>query len=208
MAAVTKNPVSKDGITVIIAMDGSEFADYALKFYVDCLHRPGNHIICAHKSEFTCITDPITGNISDAVAEMAKELKDIEEKSAEFVVNVAQKMKELGVHGTTERVRGDIGPAIINLAKEKNASYIVVGCRGKGKTRKTFTGSVTDYISHHSHIPVLVVRNEEHLEQLHDNAHAHLKHVKKHAKKQDTHTGHPTKASHEGSPPTKHKSTK
>jgi hypothetical protein len=28
---------------------------------------------------------------------MAKELKDIEEKSAEFVVNVAQKMKELGV---------------------------------------------------------------------------------------------------------------
>jgi hypothetical protein len=31
MAAVTKNPVSKDGITVIIAMDGSEFADYALK---------------------------------------------------------------------------------------------------------------------------------------------------------------------------------
>jgi hypothetical protein len=39
----------------------------------------------------------VTGNISDAVAEMAKELKDIEEKSAEFVVNVAQKMKELGV---------------------------------------------------------------------------------------------------------------
>ena len=37
------------------------------------------------------------GNITDAVSEMARELKEIEEKSAEFVVNVRKTMKELGV---------------------------------------------------------------------------------------------------------------
>jgi hypothetical protein len=52
MAAVTKNPVSKkDGITVIIAMDGSEFADYALK----CKYFVFTFFVCLfYKEIITC----------------------------------------------------------------------------------------------------------------------------------------------------------
>ncbi|XP_045215414.1 universal stress protein YxiE-like [Mercenaria mercenaria] len=190
---LTSSPVpKKDVVTTIIAMDGSEFSNYALKFYVECLHRPGNHVICTHRSEFKCITDPTAGNISEAVAEMAKDLKEVEEKSADFVVKLTERMKQLGINGTIERIRGDAGPAIVALAKERHADYIVVGCRGRGKDRKTFTGSVTDYVTHHSHVPVLIAKNEEHMEQLHSHAHAHLKHPKKH----DGHATHTKKAIH------------
>ena len=68
------------------------------------------------------------------------------------------------VDGEVSRTHGEAGPAIVALATEKKAAYIVVGCRGKGTIRRTVTGSVTDYVTHHSHVPVVVARHKDHLE--------------------------------------------
>lgn len=104
-------------------------------------------------------------------------------------------MYEFQIDGSIERISGEPGPAIVKLANEKNADYIVVGCRGTGTARKTFTGSVTDYVTHHSHVPVLIARNHEHLEKLHHHAKKHMKVHKKHdehaTKKHDEHATHP-----------------
>lgn len=53
---------------------------------------------------------------------------------------------------------------IIQVAKEEKASLIVTGTRGMGKIRRTFLGSVSDYIIHHAHVPVLVTRHKDHHE--------------------------------------------
>lgn len=47
------------------------------------------------------------------------------------------------------------------MAKEEHADIIVTGTRGQGKIRRTLLGSVSDYIIHHSHVPVLVCRCQE-----------------------------------------------
>lgn len=52
----------------------------------------------------------------------------------------------------------DAGEAIVSVAKEEKAQLIVTGCRGMGKIRRTFLGSVSDYVIHHAHCPVLVCR--------------------------------------------------
>jgi nucleotide-binding universal stress UspA family protein len=61
------------------------------------------------------------------------------------------------IGGKVKSVSGSPGEVIIKVSKEENASIIVSGTRGMGTIRRTFLGSVSDYIIHHAHIPVLVI---------------------------------------------------
>lgn len=157
----------KPGDTVIIAMDGSEYSDYALQFYMDTIHEPLNNVIIVHSTDLESVTIPVNETTTaDAHANMMTEgLKAEEMKANELVDILIQKLKNLKIEGTIERVHGAPGPAIIKLANEKHADYIVVGCRGKGLMRRTFTGSVTDYVSNHSNVPVIVARHKDHIKQ-------------------------------------------
>lgn len=60
-----------------------------------------------------------------------------------------------------ERVEvGDPGSSLCNLASEWMADVIVVGSRGHGAVKRALLGSVSSYVMHHAHCPVLVVPNE------------------------------------------------
>jgi len=162
--------VKKKGDVVIIAVDGSEYSDYALQFYIDRLHKPDNHVFLVHSTEYKCVTSPavtmMTGDSSLAMVTSSIEAE--ESKTDELVKKLEEKVKPLkNFDYEVVRLRGEAGPTLTHFAQEKHGTYIVVGCRGKGTVRRTFTGSVTDYISHHSTIPVMVARHKEHLEKHH-----------------------------------------
>lgn len=48
------------------------------------------------------------------------------------------------------------GDGVLSAAKDVGAAMIVTGSRGLGVIRRTILGSVSDYILHHSNIPVAV----------------------------------------------------
>lgn len=54
------------------------------------------------------------------------------------------------------------GEVICHVAKDEKADLIVTGTRGMGSIRRTFLGSVSDYILHHAHVPVLIARHKDH----------------------------------------------
>ena len=58
--------------------------------------------------------------------------------------------------------QGKPGEVICKIAEEEKAVLIITGTRGLGKVRRTLLGSVSDYIIHHSKVPVLVCRHEKH----------------------------------------------
>lgn len=58
-------------------------------------------------------------------------------------------------------VEGASGQAIVHVAEEVEADVIVVGSHGKGWFKRVVLGSVSEYVLHHSRIPVLVVRPVE-----------------------------------------------
>lgn len=173
----------KPGVTVVIAMDGSEYSSYALDFYAECLHRTENKVVIAHVSDFRCISHPAVAVMSGSTdfSLITKEIEAEELRSTELVERLTERMKHLKIDGSIARTHGDPGPALVTLCNENNASYIVVGCRGKSLVRKTFTGSVTDYVTHHSHVPVVVARHKDHMQ--HHGLHLHIKHSKKHDEK-------------------------
>ena len=51
---------------------------------------------------------------------------------------------------------GKPGEAICDLVKECDLDLCVMGSRGIGAIRRTFVGSVSDYVLHHSHVPVII----------------------------------------------------
>lgn len=64
------------------------------------------------------------------------------------------------LRGHVKQRCGKPGEAIVEATKEEGASMLILGSRGMGLVRRTFTGSVSDYCIHHSHVPVIVCRNK------------------------------------------------
>jgi len=54
------------------------------------------------------------------------------------------------------------GPALVRIAAELHADVLVIGSSGKGRFRRIWNPSVSEYIVHHAHCPVLLVRHEHH----------------------------------------------
>lgn len=52
---------------------------------------------------------------------------------------------------------GKAGEVICKFAQDENADMCIMGSRGLGTVRRTFLGSVSDYVVHHAHIPVAVI---------------------------------------------------
>ena len=48
----------------------------------------------------------------------------------------------------------------MHVAKNVHAEFIVIGSRGLSKVRRTILGSVSEYVVHHSRIPVVIVPPE------------------------------------------------
>jgi nucleotide-binding universal stress UspA family protein len=54
--------------------------------------------------------------------------------------------------------RGSPGSAIVRYAEEHNCSQIVMSARGHTPLSHLLLGSVSDYVIHHAHCPVTIVR--------------------------------------------------
>jgi len=55
------------------------------------------------------------------------------------------------------------GEGVVQEAIELNANLIVTGTRGHGKIRRTILGSVSDYILHHSSVPVIICHHKKNI---------------------------------------------
>ena len=67
----------------------------------------------------------------------------------------------LKVDGDYKTFYGKPGEALCDAAKELQANLVVMATRGQGTIRRTFLGSVSDYLVHHLHVPVVVCRQEK-----------------------------------------------
>lgn len=145
--------------TVVIAMDGSEFADFAFEWYMQNVHKKSDHVIFVHSPEYhTVVQSPM---VMADVTVLTDMWKDEEKRIKELLEQLGQKLKDHGIGGKVKSVGGNPGEVICSVAKEENASVIVTGTRGMGKIRRTLLGSVSDYIIHHAHVPVLVAKHKD-----------------------------------------------
>ncbi|XP_063417073.1 universal stress protein Sll1388-like isoform X2 [Mytilus trossulus] len=165
-SSIVNSTTKKDGKTVIIAFDGSDYAKYAMKFYADWCYKPTDQIIVVYCVELSDIV--ATANFS-IDREVLKQLIDQEiERIKTRLIEFAVYMREIKLNGVVKSTQASSpGEGILNIAKELNADMIVTGCRGHGTFRRTFLGSVSGFILHHAHIPVMTIPHPHHKEGHH-----------------------------------------
>ncbi|XP_033745547.1 universal stress protein in QAH/OAS sulfhydrylase 3'region-like [Pecten maximus] len=139
---------------VVLAVDGSDHADYAFDWYMKNFYKPEQKIILLHCPELYLNDFNMSpGRVSELQREVAENTNALQQKwlaktsaagiQAEFKVEYSHKP----------------GHAIVDVANRAGAGCIVTGTRGLGKVRRTFLGSVSDHVIHHAQCPVLVCRN-------------------------------------------------
>jgi len=156
MAHDTANEASSNRL-VLIAIDGSEESENAFDFYTNNLHQTGNRLLVLHGAELPPVITSEAGATCQAVYDTLieteqKRVKELEERYAE-------KMRSHNLMGKITAVFcGRPGELIVEMAEKEKVTMIVVGTRGFGLLRRTIMGSVSDYVLHHAHCPVVICR--------------------------------------------------
>ena len=82
------------------------------------------------------------------------------QQGQEIISKYNKKLEEHGINGTVLFEVGKPGETVINTAEKNKATMIVMGTRGFGLVRRTILGSVSEYVIHHTKVPVTVVPKE------------------------------------------------
>ncbi|XP_063418284.1 stress response protein NhaX-like [Mytilus trossulus] len=181
-----KSTVAKEsgGKTVVIAFDGSDYAKHAMKYFAETIYLPTDNVVVVYCVELGDVitTERTIYGLSQAGAHISidhGELKDLIQREIGRIKNklveFAAYMKEIKLNGTVKSTHASSpGLGVIHVANELNADLIVTGSRGYGRFRRTLLGSVSDYILHHSSVPVMVVTYPK--DHHHHHHHHHHKH--------------------------------
>ncbi|XP_052231344.1 universal stress protein YxiE-like [Dreissena polymorpha] len=120
------------------------------------LHEPGDFLILVHTPEYKhLITMPM---MTADVALMSRIVDEEQHVTKERMTQFQTLLDQLGIQGAVKQMRGDPGHQLIEAAVQEGAVFIITGNRGLGTLRRTLMGSVSDFVVHHSPVPVIVCR--------------------------------------------------
>ena len=144
---------------ILLASDGSEEAELALKTAVDLANNTNSelHVVTVGGAEYRHGYDiPESGDL------LQETYKTIEREAQETLDEQVKKIEDAGGTVTEAHLRmGRAVEEIVNLGEEIGAGLIIIGSRGRGGISRALMGSDSDSVIRHAHCPVLVVRSEE-----------------------------------------------
>lgn len=144
---------------ILLASDGSEEAELALKTAIDLTDNTNSelHVVTVGGVEYRHGYDiPESGDL------LQETFEAIEREAQEILDEQVKKIEEAGGTVTEAHLRlGRAAEEIVNLGEEIGVGLIVIGSRGRGGIRRALMGSVSHSVIRHAHCPVLVVRSEK-----------------------------------------------
>ncbi|KXJ10401.1 uncharacterized protein LOC110245499 [Exaiptasia diaphana] len=138
---------------VLLPVDDSKHAMDAFDWYVKNIRHDNDKLVIVHCHEIHHSVTPHamdTPEWSNHVGAQEEKIKALEKKYKDKLeaTHIAADIKVFG---------GKAGEAICEAAKVEGAHMIVMGSRGLGALRRTILGSVSDYVLHHAHKPVIII---------------------------------------------------
>ena len=151
--------------TIIVPLDGSELSETALPAAQEIQQKFDSLLILVRAVEpetQRMIAPPgffETPASAAANVEIAQQITEQEEDAA----TVYLKAIAARIGGKVEAllVSDDAPDAIVNLAKERNASLIVMSSRGRSGLHRLVFGSVAQAVLQNSNVPVLLVKRSD-----------------------------------------------
>ncbi|KAK9054953.1 hypothetical protein SSX86_026032 [Deinandra increscens subsp. villosa] len=153
--AATAKPV------MIVGVDESEQSFYALEWALDHFFVPSasNHpfnliIVNSKPTPVSSLGFSVPG--VDILSHVDVDLKNIANR-------VVEKAKELCISKSVndaklEIVEGDARNVLCDAVERHHATILAVGSHGHGAIKRAVLGSVSDYVTHHAHCTVMIVK--------------------------------------------------
>lgn len=143
---------------VMIAVDASKHSDEAFEWYLANMAREADDVKVVHCAEFNLDLGFGLNYDEKQIQQITQQVKEQQDK--------VDQLKSSYVDRLRGKIKGEAfvltgkkpGEAIIAEAEKQNVNLIIMGTRGLGKIRRTFLGSVSDYVVQHARCPVVVVR--------------------------------------------------
>lgn len=151
---------------VLVATDGSASCRGATEAAIELAGSLGAELVVlsvAHDPDaadvdLTSSADPL-GAAEAATMAFARDDEAVEEATAAGRAReAARTARALGVAARAITWEGPAGEAIVAAAIAESVDMIVVGTHCRGRLGRLVAGSVSDYVTHHAPVPVLVVR--------------------------------------------------
>lgn len=136
--------------TILLATDGSDPSRQAEDFVIEHFTPEGHRLHVVHvipEMPHPYASADVNAQVQTRLIEGAEELLD----------QVRERLEETGFDVATEVLYGDPGEKITDAADEFGADVVVMGRRGRGTVGELMLGSVSRYVIHHTHRPVMVV---------------------------------------------------
>nr|XP_039272535.1 uncharacterized protein LOC120346781 [Styela clava] len=144
----------------VLCVDDSKNAEQAFNYYTSCIHKPDNKLIILHVTVLPAvpalaISAPTSGSVP--FEDFKKTMKNIVDESKVIEGRYNSLCNQLGIQHQFDMYHpnGSVGEAIVDQAKKRDANLVVMASRSQTFSR-ALLGSTSDYVLHHSTIPVLI----------------------------------------------------
>ncbi|KND04004.1 uncharacterized protein SPPG_01452 [Spizellomyces punctatus DAOM BR117] len=156
-------PEAGEGITTLVALDGSSNSEAAFDWAAKNIVTSGDTLILLKVLEESQIADQYYADQVNGTDILEETLK---KTASELLHKYATRLTQASPHLTDVEVTAKVkigAPQIVacEVADDLNVSRLVMGSRGLGMIKRMLFGSVSAYCMDHSHVPVTVVRVED-----------------------------------------------
>jgi nucleotide-binding universal stress UspA family protein len=140
---------------ILVAVDGSPFAERALQYAVDLAKKYSAKLIILHVvlRRFYAVTPSEAGVLATTVF-----VKEMESEGKEIINKADAYAKAEGANYECRLVQGVPADEIVKVAQAEKVDLIVMGSRGLTEVRAFLLGSVSDKVTHHAKCPTLIVK--------------------------------------------------
>ena len=148
---------------ILVPLDGSPLAESALVEAARIAHATDGTIVLLRVIGVpTTYTPYIYGSDMAQSPQLAYDMIEMEQANAEnYLAEIARLDILVGIQVESTIISGSAGMSILDTAKEENVDLIVMSSHGETGFKRLALGSVAQYVSRHSHVPVLVLRGDE-----------------------------------------------
>jgi nucleotide-binding universal stress UspA family protein len=145
---------------ILFPTDFSENSRKAIAFVLDTVRKYGAEVVLLHVYDFP-VRYAYEGAYTYAHVDMSQIEDQLKESATKQLHEFKLQLEQEGVPVKTVLRRGVATREIIEVSQEEQCELIIIGSRGFGPVKSFLLGSVSNYVVHHSHMPVLVIPPHE-----------------------------------------------
>jgi nucleotide-binding universal stress UspA family protein len=140
--------------TVLFATDLGDDSDSGFQFASELASATGASLVVAHVIDKRPVLTYETPEVKEVFDEERRQaISQTREKFAEFEAQAKRSKLEIA----TVLAEGEAAEALVRIADEHAADFIIVGIRKKGPIARTLLGSTAEPVIRAAHVPVLSV---------------------------------------------------